>query len=108
MATRTHRRLIFLAAIVVCIAALFAFAANIYPDVVMATYCETKRWIAAVHPEKLPSQRPRLVDVAPCRGTVQTAQSDIPDRYFPWGVLGCDEREDSFLTAWYSNQEDAR
>lgn len=98
-----YRRLLVVAAILLCVAAGFQLAVNAFPDCTYALYSEAKRFIAAVAPvEKLPVQK-RAPDAAvPCREAPATSQSIPPGQYFPLGVLGCDEWTDQFQRRWYS------
>jgi hypothetical protein len=85
------------------IAALGAFVVNIYPDQIVCASVETQRWLkAAFRVEPLPARRSEASEFAPCPANVPSAPTVSMNQYFPPGVLGCNDREEAFVTEWYS------
>lgn len=63
------------------------------------------RWaMAAAGPlERLPAEKPVPPREPWCDAGPRPKHPDTADAYFPFGVLGCSEREEEFLTDWYES-----
>ena len=93
------------AAVMAVVIAVFWLVSTAFPDCVFSAYMETRRWLAAAGPiEKLETARPKPRDAVPCSGTIASIKPAVPDKYFPPGVLRCNERQEEFVTNWYSEQ----